>query len=64
MAKKKRKDEPAGPRGMVIGMRGTAEWKAWLDEFADHCRLNKVTLIDLALVDYAVKAGFRAPPKR
>jgi len=57
--------EPAKvPRDMVVGMRGSPEWKGWLDRLADHCRLNKVDVIDLALVDYAQKMGFEAPPKR
>ncbi len=62
MAKKKPKGRP--PREMVVGMRGSTEWKTWLDELAEHCRLNKVDVIDLALVDFAAKQGFKAPPKR
>jgi hypothetical protein len=52
------------PKEMVVGIRGSAEWKEWIDAFAEHCRLNKVDIIDLALVDYARKMGFREPPKR
>lgn len=61
---KKRPKSPKPPREMVVGMRGSPEWKAWLDELAEHCRLNKVDVIDLALVDYAAKVKFRSPPKR
>ena len=32
--------EPARDGG---GVKGAAEWKAWLDEFAAHCRLGSPT---------------------
>ena len=64
MAKKRGKPGPSKPKQMVVGLRGSPEWKDWLDRFADHCRLNKVDVIDLALVDYAAKMGFEPPPRR
>jgi hypothetical protein len=62
MAKKKRPAKPVKP--MVLGMRGSPDWKAWLDALAAECRVNLVTLIDHALVEYAAKRGFRPPPPR
>lgn len=58
MAKKK-KTKP-----MVIGMRGSEEWKRWLDEYAEFRRMTVVGLIDRLLEEDAEKRGFRHPPRR
>lgn len=59
MAKKKR-----APKEMVVAIRGSAEWKAWLDGFAEFARQTRVSLIDVALEEYAVKKGYKVPPRR
>jgi hypothetical protein len=64
--KKKPRGRPkgTGPKGNVVALKGTPEWKTWLDEFADHCRLGLAGVIDLALERLAEDKGFRPPPKR
>jgi predicted transcriptional regulator len=46
----------------VVSIRGTPEWKDWLDELARHCRMPKSVLIDIALAEYATRHGFDPPP--
>ena len=65
--KKQRKPgrpKAGGPKGNVVALKGTPEWKAWLDAFADHCRLTLAGVIDLAVERLAEEKGFRPPPKR
>jgi hypothetical protein len=67
MAEKKRK--PGRPKGVtrretVLGLKGTPEWKTWLEKFAEHCRLSMADTIDQALTEQAERKGFRPPPKR
>lgn len=63
MARKTEKPQRS-PMSMAVGIRSGPQWKAWLDEFADFCRVGKVAVIDTALEEYALKRGFRRPPKR
>ena len=65
--KRGRPGRPKGPgpvRGTVVALKGTTDWKAWLDEFAAHCRLGLADTIEQSLVAYARARGYRAPPKR
>jgi hypothetical protein len=55
-------DGPA--RETVVALKGAPEWKAWLDEFAAHCRLGLADTIEQALLSYTKERGFREPPKR
>jgi hypothetical protein len=55
----------AGPmRGTVVAMRGSPEWKAWLDGFAGHCRLGLADTIEQSLLCYAKQREYSGPPKR
>ncbi|MDR3635121.1 MAG: hypothetical protein P4L84_15055 [Isosphaeraceae bacterium] len=47
-----------------MALKGALEWKAWLDDFAGHCRLGLADTIEQALLSYAKERGFREPPKR
>jgi hypothetical protein len=65
MAKKKqasvRKPEPPPepePRRAVLQMKGTVEWKGWLDRLARHLRMPTSSVVDNALVEYAKARGF------
>lgn len=70
VAKKKSKaeappPEPTDPRPIVISIKGSAEFRDWLNELADHERVTSVAVIERALVEYAVNHGFTKPaPKR
>jgi hypothetical protein len=63
--KKPGRPKRVGPsRETVVALKGSAEWKAWLDAFAIHCRLGLADTIEQALLYYARERGFDAPPKR
>ena len=58
---KKRKE------GEVVGIaiRGSQEWRDWVNGLADSRRLKVTDLIDQALVEYAERHGYEPkPPKR
>lgn len=55
----------AGPRKTVLTIKGTDEWRSWLEGLADHLRTPTSTVVDHALVDYARARGYdREAPKR
>jgi hypothetical protein len=60
MAKKTAK-QPATPdrRRTVLTIKGSEEWKAWLERFAEFLRTPASTVVDHALVRYAKEAGFK-----
>jgi hypothetical protein len=65
--KRRKPGRPKGPspvRETVVALKGSPEWKAWLDRFAYHCRLGLADTIEQSLVFYAVERGFPGPPKR
>ena len=51
-------------RETVLAIKGSTEWKSWLDEFSLHCRLGLSDTIEQSLFYYAEKRGYREPPKR
>ncbi len=54
-----------GPaRETVVALKGSAEWKAWLDGFASHCRLGLADTIEQALLSYAEVRDYPRPPNR
>ena len=55
----------SGPaRETVVALKGSAEWKSWLDGFADHCRLGLSDTIDQSLDFYSQARNYQRPPKR
>ena len=52
------------PRGTVVALKGSREWKLWLDEFSNHCRLGVADTIEQSLVYYSNERSFAVPPKR
>jgi hypothetical protein len=67
MAKKKGKPkpEPEPPRlRNIVVLRGTDEWKTWLDEVASANSAPLTVTIEQALKAYAEKLGVRKPPRR
>jgi hypothetical protein len=68
MAKKRipaaKAPEP-GPRKTVLTIKGTDEWRGWLEGLADFLRTPTSTIVDHALVKYAKEVGYKAEaPKR
>ena len=58
---------PKGPgpvRETVVALKGSREWKEWLDRFSGHCRLGLAATIEQSLVYYSAGRGFREPPNR
>jgi hypothetical protein len=51
-------------RRTVLTIKGTDEWKAWLDALADHLRTPASTIVDHSLVRYAKEVGFTKPPPK
>ena len=47
-----------------MALKGSAEWKTWLDGFAGHCRLGLADTIEQSLVTYAKERDYLGPPKR
>jgi hypothetical protein len=69
VAKKKTKPEAPppepDPRQIVISIKGSADFRDWLNRLADHERVTSVAVIERALVEYAANHGFAEPaPKR
>jgi hypothetical protein len=68
MAKKKApkaKSEPWGEgKPLAAQLRGSEEWKKWLEELARANRMSVAGAIDLALARLAKDLGFREPPER
>lgn len=64
MAKKTTKGKAVGKTierpAIAVTLRGSPEWKSWVEDLADHCRLDVAKVIDRALIDYARKEGFKA----
>ena len=51
-------------RVTVVALKGSTEWKTWLDGFASHCRLGLADTMEQSLVYYAKERGYGTPPKR
>ncbi len=61
---KGRPPEPA-PRRTVLTIKGTDEWRGWLEELSRFLRTPTSTIVDHALVRYAKEVGFeREAPER
>jgi hypothetical protein len=61
VAKKKApRGKAAPPKASTIAvtLRGSPEWKAWVEALARHARLDVAKVIDRALIDFAEKEGF------
>jgi hypothetical protein len=54
----------AGPKHNVLSIRGSSEWRDWLNRLADHSRLKAADVIDRALILYARHEGFDEPAPR
>jgi hypothetical protein len=70
MAKKRGNSPPAevsvkkGTQPNAITIRGSQEWKDWLERFALKLRSKPTSVIDRALAKLAEQEGFAEPPQR
>jgi len=55
---------PKNRLSVVVTLKGTIEWKAWVDELASLCRTDTSKLIDMALVEFAKARGFKKEAPR
>jgi hypothetical protein len=58
---------PAPPKGAnnnILSIRGTPEWRAWLERFASKSRVTPTAMLDLAVAEKAARDGFEPPPPR
>src|SRR4051794_35481621 len=60
----KRAPARKGTQPNAITIRGSEEWKGWLDRFAAKLRSKPTAVIDLALAKLAQQEGFPEPPPR
>ena len=66
-SKRRKPGRPKGlkpVRGTVVALKGSPDWKKWLDDFSGHCRLGLADTIEQSLVYYAKEREYRNPPKR
>lgn len=49
---------------VIFTMRGSPEWRAWLNDLARSRHMNTSGLIDFAVIEFAERIGFREPPER
>lgn len=65
MGRKRRVDaegNPIPPKPTAIAVRGSLEWREWLERGARHCRLDVAKLVDLSVTKYLRDQGFAEPP--
>jgi hypothetical protein len=53
-----------GAKNNILSIRGTPEWRAWLERFAARSRVTPTALLDLAVAEKAARDGFETPPAR
>lgn len=53
-------DQPARIHAVVV--KGTPEWKEWIESAATYFRFNVSTLVDSAVAEYARSHGYEIPP--
>lgn len=69
MAKKAAKPGPGAKgephRRVIASFKATAEFEAWMDRLAKHCRLPRSTLVEHGLIALAKEKQFaEEPPER
>ncbi len=65
LGRKKTKPPDPNRKPVAVTIKGTQEWREWVEEAAAHCRLSVSALVDLAVARYAKAEGFaKKPPER
>lgn len=53
------------PRSVAVTLKGSEEWKDWVERASKHCRLTVSGFLDAAAAEYAKMRGFtEEPPER
>lgn len=56
---------PTGAKPTAVTIRGSLEWRDWLERGAEHCMLDVSKLVDIAVTQYLKDQGFEeSRPKR
>lgn len=45
-----------------VQVRGTEEWKEWIEKAAVHCRMSVSALVDISVAKFVKEQGFSEPP--
>lgn len=61
--KKQGPAKPADDRSVIIHLKGSNEYAAWLEEIHRVTHLPKATIVRLALADWAAKNKHKVPPE-
>jgi hypothetical protein len=65
MARKKAKAPAPNRRPVAVVIKGTPEWKAWVESAAKHCRMSVSAFLDFAAAQVARERGYKKePPER
>lgn len=60
---RKKSDPPNAPlREPALVVKGTKEWKAWIEDLATHLRMTKADMADRALIELAERTGYKVKP--
>ncbi len=62
VARKKAKPTDAIRKPVAVAVRGSEEWRAWLEAAAAHCRMSVSAFLDYAATQTAKQQGFTDPP--
>jgi uncharacterized protein (DUF1778 family) len=64
-AAKNMSDTAQERRSVAVTLKGSEEWKDWLEGAAEHCRTTVSAFLDLAAAEYAKVRGYKKEaPKR
>ena len=50
------------PPPIAMTIRGSLEWREWVERLAKHCRTDIAKLVDASLILYSKEHGFTEPP--
>jgi len=65
VAKKKKPENPVDRKQIALSIKGSQEWKDWLERAAAHANMSVSAFVDRASRVYAKKEGFDEPgPQR
>lgn len=53
---------PTGRRPTALTVKGSEEWREWVERGAKFCRTDSSKLVDAALAEYLKARGFPDPP--